>query len=221
MGILSRFFLLFAALALIAPELPAATPGGGGYRKSAKSRTKAKRATSRHLAQAPQLSTAPRGLLAAPKPRPWALQGELLGRGGFYSLNLEYAPMRAFAFGAGFSYQSVSAMSVTADIVTLPLYANYYPTSHPVHRLFASGGVTILSVQGKSDDIQMKAEAGGQEANVLIRGLDLVSATLPIPNFGGGYEFAHRGGFLFRGQLLLFYTGEITPTFGLAAGYRF
>lgn len=179
-----------------------------------------------HKRQVNSLRTPQTQLLTSPKPKPaperhWALHAELFGRGGYYSLNTEYSPRREFAFGAGFSYQSIGAMGVTADVITLPLFANYYVTTQPVHRAFVTGGVTILSIQGRSEDISMKAEAGGQEANLLVRGMDLVSATLPIPNFGGGYEFAQRGGFLFRGQALLLYTGQITPSVGLNMGYRF
>lgn len=144
-----------------------------------------------------------------------------MGRGGFYSINAEYSPGRDFTFGAGFSYQSLSAMGVTADLITLPAYANYYFGAPSAHRGFATGGVTILSIQGKSQDISVKAHAGEQEANIMLRGMDLVSATLPIPNFGGGYEFAAHSGFLFRAQFLLLYTGQMNQTLGLAVGYRF
>lgn len=203
----------FLAALMLTPEL---------YARPLRAKPNAKTTAKRQLTS---LRAPNQSLLTAPKPkaptRQWALHAELFGRGGYYSLNTEYSPRREFSFGAGFSYQSIGAMGVTADVITLPLFANYYFTNEPVHRFFASGGVTILSIQGRSEDISMKAEAGGQEANFLVRGMDLVSATLPIPNLGAGYEFAQGGGFLFRAQFLFLYTGQIANSAGLNVGYRF
>lgn len=146
-------------------------------------------------------------------------------------MNLEYAPASLFAAGAGISYQSVTAypqlegqnlpVPVRIDVLTLPFYANYYPLESTRHRPYVTGGMTLVSIQAQTDDVGVHASVGDQEANLLIRGMDLGSATLPLINLGGGYEYAHASGFLMRAQALIFYVGHVQPTLGLSVGYRF
>lgn len=152
----------------------------------------------------------------------FAVVGEILGRGGIYSINGEFSPMREVTLGAGFSYYNARYGLAEATLMTFPIYAHgYFYDFAPRHRTMVSGGVTIVNLQLKSTAATINLKGGSEELDIFFDGQELVNATLPFANLGGGYEYRHEGGFLFRAQALVFYTEKLQPFFGSSVGYAF
>jgi hypothetical protein len=142
--------------------------------------------------------------------RPSALTFELLGRGGVYSFDYDYAVSEAVAVGAGLSAYSATVdngagNTVSASLVIIPVYLDYY-FSPSNSRGFLTGGLDLVSGSVSFSD----------SGSGVIRG----SGALPV--IGGGYEYRADNGFIFRAApYLLFGGGQVAFTIGLSAGVAF
>lgn len=138
--------------------------------------------------------------------RPNAISLETLGRGVLYSVNYDRSLGKSVSLGAGFSYYNFVAGPAHASLLVLPLYSNLYFLSDS-HRPFITGGIDIVSISGKVDELldnQIKLSASGA-----------------VPMLGGGYEFRGQGGFLFRAALYALVGPGILPWAGLSFGAAF
>ncbi len=131
-----------------------------------------------------------------------ALSLEILGRGGLYSLNYDKSLSDSLGLGLGLSAYSASAAGVSASIVLIPVYVNYYFSPNN-HRGFISGGLDIYNITAKIDSFGS------------------VSGTGAFAVVGGGYEYRGDGGFLFRAAPYFLVAGKVAVTLGLSFGAAF
>jgi hypothetical protein len=134
--------------------------------------------------------------------RPAVFSFEILGRGGYYSLDFDYSVNDEISLGAGLAAYSLSSNSSSASIVILPLYGNFYFQPGP-HRGFLSAGLDIVSISANLSGTSFGA-----------------SGVAPV--LGGGYEYRGENGFVFRGApYLVIGNSQIGFTIGLSFGYAF
>lgn len=145
-------------------------------------------------------------MYAAPAPMetrlaPNALYVELLGNGGFYTLNYERRFIEDLSARIGFGFISVSATagsaSSRASVMSIPLMANYLGIGNDRHHLELGAGLILVyaSAATSSADSIASGSAFG------------VGGTATV-----GYRYQPRdGGFLFR--------VGFTPQFG-AGGFQ-
>lgn len=132
---------------------------------------------------------------------PNALYVELLGNGGFYTINYERRFIEDLSVRLGFGFISVSATggSTTsrASVMTIPLMANYLGIGNDRHHLELGAGLLLVY-----------ASAATSSAGSIASGSAFgVGGTATV-----GYRYQPRdGGFLFR--------AGFTPWFG-AGGFQ-
>jgi|GEM_PF-3933128 len=142
-----------------------------------------------------------------------ALNLEVFGRGGLYSLGYEFSPRWNYDLGAGFSYQSASPLFLKLEVFTIPLYlqTRFFASRH---NLIAGGGITVVHLKATSEAIIV-------DEHTLIPGQNIASMTLPLPNFNAGYEYRSSSNLFFRAQSIFFYSGRLVPFAGISAGFIF
>ena len=127
---------------------------------------------------------------------------ELLGRGFLYSLAYDRQISQDIAVGGSFSYMMTTfkpaVVETKVQIVSLPLYMNYY-FNQGHHRFLATGGLNLFWFEAKANLTQQASETiqGQQQSDnpVVLPDFELSgSGLIPIPQVGIGYEYKSRGG---------------------------
>ena len=198
-------------------------------------------AQDQELALDPPSKRKPRRASVA-KAVPNGLSIELAGRGGAYSFNYDRAFGNRALLGVGLSYLSLTAVGNTAQLTTIPVYANYYVYNSGIHRPFLTGGVTILHLSVKSEGLEFGASgslnaqgnsdselgSGGGDVNYGMKGFvdvgELGGGTIPVPVMGVGHEIRSRGGYLLRAAGYVLYVpvlNRVQPWAGLTLGTCF
>ncbi len=125
-----------------------------------------------------------------------AVYVELLGNGGFYTLNYERRIIEPLTLRIGFGFISVSATAGSstsrASLLSIPIMANYIGLGNDRHHLELGGGLLLLYASASVSSAGTAASGSGFG----------VGGTLTT-----GYRYQPReGGFLFR--------AGFTPMFG-------
>lgn len=157
------------------------------------------------------------------------VQVEALGRGFFYGLSYERMVSPQASLGIGFSYavahSSIGFFDTTFQVMSLPLYFNYY-TNPGRHNLVFTGGVNILAFEAKvkTNDTQIAALGVDNEEYTYSLGEAEFkgSAVIPVPQAGMGYEYRGTSGFMTRTNLYAVYViNRIVPWLGFSVGVAF
>lgn len=142
---------------------------------------------------------------------PNGLSLELLGRGGFYSVDYDRMISNSVALGVGFSYLSLNVYDFSSDNLfvsgfILPLYANFYFSPEPNH-IFLTAGMDVILAYGRFSDSKVTNEGTGGGV---------------IGTLGAGYEYRGRGGFLLRlTPYLVLAASRVYPSAGVSFGGTF
>lgn len=130
-----------------------------------------------------------------------AISIELLGRGGIYTINYDYAFGNDVAAGLGLATWSASTTGANVTLFIIPVYANYYFSSG-ASRPYLTGGLDIVTGSGALDT-------------------STFSGTGAVAVLGGGYEYRSDGGFLFRAAPYIFVGAKLAFWIGLSFGFTF
>jgi hypothetical protein len=152
------------------------------------------------LAPIPAIGSEVDGIEPAPSQRqehPHVLYGELLGKGGLYTVGYDYAFADRFAVGGGFAYYSLDGERV----LSLSPYVSWYPVAGVSSALLLQTGLQFAHVSVPSE----------------VPGWRGATTTGVGGQFSAGYELRH--GFVFRFLLSGFVgKGGVRPWVGIELG---
>lgn len=152
--------------------------------------------------------------------RPNALSGEVLGRGGLYSVNYDRSFTEMFAAGAGIStWGYTSGLGTSRSILIVPVYGNFYFQPGPKRGFLTAGADIAVASSRQSSYLYGSSTSTSSSDN---------DSTFKTTNsgvaaiVGGGYEFRGESGFLFRATgYLLIASGGVLPWAGASFGGTF